>query len=278
MTIRPEIILSALNKFCSVSKIVCESWVDGNVAVMYVPDHHKKYFNDIVNYSNGISKNNSVTCRYSKNGGLIAVGQQLSEDRFNRILDATHTKFNKLYNKLDEALNAPIVPSRPVVNEETKHVPEKQIDRIKSFDEQLNEALNGIATPDGSQPSDGLSALFKSLKDSGLYQQLKDSGVTWHIANPGKFKITFKLNNIPILQYASLDLVDPKKLGGALSSLHSIASGKAPQAGQIELEMAKKVAADARDREKRLTDLAAQYTEKYSQNKQLEQQRIAGVR
>lgn len=129
----------------------------------------------------------------------------------------------------------------------------------KNMDAKIEEALEGIATPDDIQPQQGLKSLFSALKRSGLAQELKRQGVSWHIAEPGKHAIVFLKGKVPILQLTSIELGDAKILGDTLSQLTSIAQGKAPQAAQLELDRVKEMAARANERKGTLDDIAQQF-------------------
>ena len=129
----------------------------------------------------------------------------------------------------------------------------------KDMDAKIEEALEGIATPDGVQPQEGLKSLFSALKQSGLAQGLKKNGVAWHVAEPGRHAITFVKDKVPILQLTSVELGDAKKLGEVLSQLTSIAQGKAPQAAQLEMDRVKEMAARANERKGALDDIAQQF-------------------
>jgi len=129
----------------------------------------------------------------------------------------------------------------------------------KDMNTKIEEALEGIATPDDIQPQEGLKSLFSALKQSGLAQGLKQNGVMWHVAEPGRHAVTFVKDKIPILQLTSVELGDAKKLGEVLSQLTSIAQGKAPQAAQLELDRVKEMAARANERKGALDDIAQQF-------------------
>lgn len=129
----------------------------------------------------------------------------------------------------------------------------------EDLDTKIEEALEGIATPDDIQPQEGLKALFAALKQSGLGQELKGQNVTWHVAEPGRHAITFLKGDVPILQLTSAELGDAKQLGETLSQLTSIAQGKAPQAAQLELDRVKEMAARASQRKGALDDIAQQF-------------------
>jgi len=129
----------------------------------------------------------------------------------------------------------------------------------KGMDAKIEEALEGIATPNDIQPQQGLNSLFSALKRSGLAQELKKSGVSWHVAEPGKHAVTFVKGKVPVLQLTSIELGDAKKLGEVLAQLTSIAQGKAPQAAQLELDRVKEMAARANERKKALDNVAQQY-------------------
>lgn len=134
----------------------------------------------------------------------------------------------------------------------------KKSKKARSIDEQINEALDGIATANDIQPTDAIKSLIGALKKSGMLAALESSGITWHV--PGdKHQITFLKNDTPLVQASAMSLTDKNTFVSVMDQLRSVAGGKAPQAGEIEREHVKEMAARARDSESELEELADMY-------------------
>jgi len=135
----------------------------------------------------------------------------------------------------------------------------------KSTKAKIDEALEGIATPDDAvQPQEGISRLKQALNEPTaagvtLAQSLKKVGVQINIAKPGGHIVTFLKDGQELWRVESISLADKKTLAETLSSLWSIAAGKAPNARQMELDAKKQAAQDAREAESELENIASKY-------------------
>ncbi len=134
------------------------------------------------------------------------------------------------------------------------------VDAAVGFEDQIEEALDGMAVPDGSvQPQDGVKMLQKAMNaptKAGitLKQALQKAGVTWNVAE-GKHLIVFSRDGQEQWRVEPFSLADSKVFEETLSALWSIANGKAPNARDIDHEAKKLAAQQARDAESEITDL-----------------------
>jgi len=138
------------------------------------------------------------------------------------------------------------------------------------FYNNLNEALEGIAVPDGStQPKIGVEMLEKALNaktKSGitLKDALKKQGVTWHVAGPGSHVVVFKSKSgDEKWRVEPMTLSDKKVFEQTMESLWSVALGKAPNAKELEREAAKQLSKELSDHQKEIAGLVSQITGKY---------------
>ena len=182
---------------------------------------------------------------------LLISKAKLGESAIQDCIDQAQSQNAKFHLKLETALQAESQRKSPttafrrksalnqyrgsIKDNDKGKTPEKG-SKLKTMDQAIEEALEGIATADDVQPQEGLKSLLAAMKTSGLDQALKKAQVTWHVAEPGKHAITFLKGKVPLLQRASLDLADSKELSATLAQLTSISQGKAPQAAEIELK------------------------------------------
>jgi hypothetical protein len=144
-------------------------------------------------------------------------------------------------------------------------------DRQAMLENSIDEALNGIAVPDGAaQPQVGVKMLNQALAAktrSGmtLKDALKKQGVTWHVAEPGSHVVVFKgKNGDEKWRVEPMTLSDTKVFEKTMEALWSVALGKAPNAKELELDAAKQRAKELGDHQKEISGLVDQITGKYA--------------
>lgn len=277
------IIKNALCNTCKIANVPYEIIVneDNNFSILVLKEHKSKSqgFHRSLKEAAILSRCFYNVSRADNGVAFILSTKPITEDVLSAVVLECNLKYNHFYAKLsstigtiseDQFKSPTTALSRSSTAEQfdASFTPQvlkyKSKKKKKTIDDKLNEAFEGIATPNDIQPQEALAALVGALKDSGLAADLKKAGVTWHIAEPGKHLITFSKNDVPVLQRSTLELAEPNVLGEVLSALRSIADGKAPEAGQIELDMMQKKAKDAREKQTQLTDIAAQYTSQFN--------------
>ena len=211
-------------------------------------------------------------------GAIIAVADKKITDQDYR---AAVTESRRLYGELSRKLDSITMEcgTSCVADNQTMQEPQtlagvfktRKRSKKKEPKEKIQEALDGLATPDDIQPEESLRALFKAMKDSGLLKNLPKSGIKWHIP-PSRHSITFLRDKVPVLQLNLTDLNDEKTLTQTLLSLEAMAGGEAPQANEVTAEYIKQLAARVRDKERQLSQLASKYAPKTVVNQQLQQQ------
>jgi hypothetical protein len=201
------------------------------------------------------------------------------------IAKAAEYRFGKFYNALDEAFEKPWEDK-----DEDKDEPEEKKkewesdenepprakdrffeDRQAMLENSIDEALDGIAVPDGSaQPKVGVEMLNQALAaktKSGitLKDALKKQGITWHVAEPGSHVVVFKgKNGDEKWRVEPMTLSDKKVFEQTMESLWSVALGKSPNAKELEREAAKQRAKELSDHQKEISGLVDQITGKYA--------------
>lgn len=125
----------------------------------------------------------------------------------------------------------------------------------------IDEALNGIAVPDGAaQPKQGVEMLQQALStktQSGLTlaAALKKAGVSWHVPT-GEHVVVFKnKNGDEKWRVEPMTLSDKKTFENTMEALWSVALGKAPNAKELEREAAKQRAKELSDHQKEISGL-----------------------
>jgi hypothetical protein len=143
--------------------------------------------------------------------------------------------------------------------------------RYGKFYRSLNEALDGIAVPDGAaQPKVGVEMLEQALSaqtrsGTTLKDALKKAGITWHVAEPGSHVIVFKgKSGDEKWRVEPMTLSDKKVFEETMAALWSVALGKSPNAKKLELDAAKQHAKELGDHQKEISGLVDQITGKYA--------------
>ena len=219
------------------------------------------------------------------------------------IVRSTEYKFGKFYNSLNEAFDG--TESDKEKSDEEKEETERGYDKLaggwvgtkgakkkdwepdedepprakdRFFENRqamlansIDEALNGIAVPDGAaQPSVGVKMLEKALaaktrSNLTLKDALKKQGITWHVAEPGSHVVVFKgKNGDEKWRVEPMTLSDTKVFEKTMEALWSVALGKAPNAKELELDAAKQRAKELGDHQKEISGLVDQITGKYA--------------
>jgi hypothetical protein len=212
------------------------------------------------------------------------------------IISMANNKFGEFYHNLNEALDKPISKKndgKEEDDEETKKENRKKAwepdedepprakdrffeDRQAMLERSIDEALDGIAVPDGAaQPKIGVEMLEKALSAktrSGitLKDALKKAGVTWHVAGPGSHVVVFKgKSGDEKWRVEPMTLSDKKVFEQTMESLWSVALGKSPNAKELEREAAKQRAKELGDHQKEISGLVDQITSKFIPNQQI---------
>ena len=202
------------------------------------------------------------------------------------VTKATEFKFGKFYHALNEAFEKPWEKKEdeeddkpeekkkdwePDENEPPRAKDRFFEDRQAMLNNSIDEALNGIAVPDGAaQPGVGVKMLNKALAaktKSGLTLKdaLKKQGITWHVAEPGSHVVVFKgKNGDEKWRVEPMTLSDTKVFEKTMEALWSVALGKAPNAKELELDAAKQRAKELGDHQKEISGLVDQITGKYA--------------
>lgn len=261
--------------------------LESDVTCLLIPPPHctAGKMDDLFRYASTlVSPGLDVQKRHIPTGTVVVISESiLSIDELHDVIDEVQHEYTPFDEKLSTALQlskpmesqrkrgphafrrrSALNPFRSSIQDhDTESGPTRgkghtKAGPLSTVDQKITEALEGIATPDDVQPQEGLKSLLSALKSSGLDRALKTAGVAWKAAEPGRHMITFTKQKVPILQRTTLDLADPKELSATLAQLTSIAQGKAPQAAEIELNIAKERAAKAGERRKALDDIANQ--------------------
>jgi hypothetical protein len=210
------------------------------------------------------------------------------------IANAAEYKFGKFYRDLNEAFDKPWEKKdekdEKDEKEDDKDKPDEKKkdwepdedepprakdrffeDREAMLTKSIDEALDGIAVPDGAaQPGVGVKMLNKALAAktrSGmtLKDALKKQGIVWHVAEPGSHVVVFKgKNGDEKWRVEPMTLSDTKVFEKTMEALWSVALGKAPNAKELELDAAKQRAKELGDHQKEISGLVDQITGKYA--------------
>lgn len=247
-----------LKSWCEERKISLNQIKENNSLYAYhVPKRNKSKAQHIGECAKQIARQNNIYSTYysNKQGITVILSENiLSDNSISGILDEVDRKNSGFFNRLDDVLATEAqfkTPSKArKKGDATNQAPSKFEDDTynepKTINDKIDEALDGIATPNNVQPVDGIKSLKNVLAATGLEKALKTAGVKWHVAKPGMYTITFTVNNIPVLKKDTISLADEKELSKLISELESIARGQAPEEGEMEAERAKKRQADAR--------------------------------
>lgn len=145
------------------------------------------------------------------------------------------------------------------------------------FYRRLNEAIGGIAVPDGNvQPKHGVEMLelalgAKTKAGLTLKDALKKQDIKWNVAEPGSHVVVFTgKNGDEKWRVEPMTLSDKKTFEQTMESLWSIALGKAPNAKELEREAAQQRAQELRDHQKEITGLVDTIVGKYTKPDQEE--------
>jgi hypothetical protein len=158
----------------------------------------------------------------------------------------------------------------PVLNSDVKSEFKPCSEPIQSFDNQLMEALSGIAVPDGSvQPQEGIKMLETALDTKTrlgvtLKDALKKQGVTWSKMEPGSHVVVFSKDGDEKWRVEPITMSDKKVFEQTVEALWSVANGKAPNARTLERDAAQQKAQELRDNQKEVSDMVDQIVSKYA--------------
>lgn len=251
-----------LVKLCSVSGIPVQTLAESKgLFAAFIDKEHKGKSQSIIRESRSTAFEYLTTLTAMPiDSGVVVI---LSEDavqtwQVEQLLNRARTKFTPFSKQLNSVLSGSL-PNQPkkVQVQETKK-PRKRFIPILTLESKISEALDGIATADGVQPTDSLKNLYHAMQTMGLDQQLKQGGISWHIP-PDKHSITFNKGGTPILQLDASQLNADKELSEVLLQLQSLAQGQAPQATAVASNHVKDLAAKIRDTEKQVQDVASQF-------------------
>lgn len=110
----------------------------------------------------------------------------------------------------------------------------------RNFNRQLNETLQGMATPDGAQPGDlfqkfaqSLSVLGQNMGTGPLQDQLKQQGINWKKSDDGQAIVLYVVNAQtkapqPIARISAETLSKPSDFEAQLLNIMDFAKGDAP--------------------------------------------------
>jgi hypothetical protein len=197
-----------------------------------------------------------------------------AESRFGKFYHNLNEAFDKPWEKKDEDEDKPEEKKKDWEPDEDE--PPRAKDRFFEDHEamlarSIDEALEGIAVPDGSaQPKVGVKMLNQALAaktKSGitLKDALKKQGITWHVAEPGSHVVVFKgKSGDEKWRVEPMTLSDKKVFEQTMESLWSVALGKSPNAKELEREAAKQRAKELGDHQKEISGLVDQITGKYA--------------
>lgn len=131
----------------------------------------------------------------------------------------------------------------------------------KKFRMQLREALDGIATPTGTQPSDLFAKFARALRVLGdqmgtgpLQDLLKQQGINWKKSDDGQSIILYIVNAQtnapqPIARISAETLESPRDFEDQLTNMLDFAKGDAPGAFKQKQQ-------EIKDQEKAVRDIA----------------------
>jgi len=201
------------------------------------------------------------------------------------IINSADNKFGKFYKNLNEAFDKPWEKKdekedKPDEKKKDWEPDEDEPPRAKDrffedrkimLNKAIDEALDGIAVPDGAaQPKVGVEMLQQALDaktKSGitLKNALQKQGITWHVAEPGSHVIVFKgKSGDEKWRVEPMTLSDKKVFEDTMEALWSVALGKSPNAKELEREAAKQRAKELSDHQKEISGLVDQITGKYA--------------
>lgn len=287
-----------LNEACSASDIELELLVnEDNLKVLLA----KEPLAGITKGLKGIASAGGVVAETKAvpSGTLVVISSDPKAD-IASIINMANNRFGEFYHNLNEALDKPSgkksskkSDSKGKDDEKTKKENRKKTwepdkgepprakdrffeDRKAMLERSIDEALDGIAVPDGAaQPKVGVEMLEKALSAktrSGitLKDALKKAGVTWHVAGPGSHVVVFKgKSGDEKWRVEPMTLSDKKVFEQTMESLWSIALGKSPNAKELEREAAKQRAKELGDHQKEISGLVDQITSKFVPDQQV---------
>jgi hypothetical protein len=210
-------------------------------------------------------------------GAILAISEQrMTDAEYRPLILESRKLYGELARKLGdirvENLSAPMGPDEPGETLTARFAKKARTPKPKpSKRERIQEALDGLATPDDVQPEESLRALFRAMRDSGLLNKLPAAGIKWHIP-ANKHSITFLRDKVPVLQLNLADLNDEKTLTQTLLSLEAMSTGEAPQANEVTADYIKNLASKVRDKERMLQQLAAKHAPKAVQQAMMQPQ------
>lgn len=285
-----------MDKFTSISRQVFDTYSAKGVELKLVsesvgvtawyvePGQTRRAGSILENNIKGLAYHNKYSCgmRYGlPHGGAIVVvsERRLTDQDYRALVTESRSLYGELSRKLDSITmecgttcagiaNAPAAVEPPTLAGAFRAKDKK---KKKDTKEKIQEALDGLATPDDVQPEESLRGLFRAMKDSGLLKRLPEAGIKWHIP-PNKHSITFLRNKVPVLQLNLVDLNDDKTLTQTLLSLEAMSSGEAPQANEVTADYIKQLAAKVRDKERQLSQLAAKHAPNTAKLQAIQQQ------
>lgn len=140
-------------------------------------------------------------------------------------------------------------------------------DRWKKFDESLQEALDGLATPDDQQPMDLFKKFAQALKVLGdelgigpIQDRLQEQGIHWKLSDDKRSIILYVINAStdapqPVSRVSAETLDEPHEFENELLRMLDFARGQAPGAFEQEQER-------INDQQKAVSDVAKAAAEK----------------
>lgn len=234
---------------------------DPNLRCYFIPKEHKNKAQHISKYIEGVARDNGMHCTYhsNRNGLLVAISEnKISEHTLSGLINDVQNRHNEFASKISDALEQEVpveedqykwgTSARRLRSAQSQQFPNSntrpqfassEIIETKTLNTKIDEALDGIATPTGVQPSDGIKAVKKALDAMGVWQAMKKMGVQVNVAGPGKHMITFSRNNVPLLAAETSEIAEEGKLAELIDKLSSILKGQAPEYNAMQRDAAK---------------------------------------
>lgn len=204
-----------------------------------------------------------------QSGPLVILASQSAKSRIGSVIAETNYRLGALYGKLGATLSESEIIA-PALNSDLTSEFKYCSEPIQSFDNQLMEALSGIAVPDGSvQPQEGIKMLETALDTKTrlgvtLKDALKKQGVTWSKMEPGSHVVVFSKDGDEKWRVEPITMSDKKVFEQTVEALWSVANGKAPNARTLERDAAQQKAQELRDNQKEVSDMVDQIVSKYA--------------
>jgi len=271
-----------LNQVCSDSGIKTELLIsEDDLRVVLLP---KSFPGIIKKLRQAAIANGIISESRNISSGTIAIITSNPKCNMTSVIDSVEKQYGGFYRDLNEAFNKDNDEKEDKSDdwEPDEDEPPRAKDRFfedhkTMLDRRINEALDGMAIPDGAaQPKIGVKMLEQALaartkSGMSLKEALKKAGVTWHVAEPGSHVVVFvNKNGDEKWRVEPMTLSDKKVFEDTMEALWSVALGKAPNAKELERDAAKQKAKELSDHKNEISGLVDHIIGKHTKTGQEE--------